>query len=309
MKEAHTPVLLQEVIEFLAPKANQNFIDATCGFGGHAEAILNKIGPSGILIGIDQDKEALKSSQERLVKFGERFKPFQGNFSKIDEAASGLVITGGVLADLGVSSYQIDEAVRGFSFAKEGPLDMRMDTNLELTAEMVINGYPVEKLTKIISSYADERFARRIVERIDTARSRKPIKTTIELAEIVWDSVPKRFRQKGINPATRTFQAIRMEVNNELGHLKEFIPKAIEILKPEARLAMITFHSREDKVVASYFKESANPCKCPPDFPECVCGAKPKIKIITKKSISATNRETLENPRSRSARLRVVEKI
>jgi 16S rRNA (cytosine1402-N4)-methyltransferase len=309
MKEAHIPVLLHEVIENLAPKKNKNFVDATCGFGGHAEAILKEIGPRGVLIGIDQDNEALESSRQKLSDFKNRFRAYEGNFSEIDIATRDLKIDGGILADLGISSYQVDEASRGFSFAKEGPLDMRMDMSQELTAQMVVNGYPVEKLTKILRNFADERFASRIVERIDIARTKKPIKTTTELAEIVWDSIPKRYRQKGINPATRTFQALRIEVNNELGHLKEFLPKATSLLEPGARIAVITFHSREDKIVANYFKEQAHPCKCPPDFPECVCGLLPKLQIVNRKSIQATEKEMYENPRSRSARLRVAEKI
>ncbi len=309
MKEEHIPVLLHEVVECLTPKANKNFIDATCGFGGHAEAILEKTAPNGILIGIDQDTEALHLSKKRLEKYGDRFRDKLSNFSRIDEAARGIQVTGGILADLGVSSYQLDEVSRGFSFTKEGPLDMRMDASQELTAEMVVNGYPVDKLTKILKNFADERFATRIVERIDIARSKKPVKTTSELAEIVWDSIPKKYRQKGVNPATRTFQAIRMEVNNELGHLAEFLPKATSLLEKEARIAVITFHSREDKIVANFLREQANPCKCPPDFPECVCGRKPKIRIITKKSIQPGEEEIRNNPRSRSARLRVAEKI
>lgn len=309
MKEAHIPVLLKEVIAFLAPMPDKNFVDATCGFGGHTEAILEKTGPKGIVVGIDQDKEALEFAKTKLLRFGPRFIAVNDNYSQIKKVINDVEVDGGVLADLGVSSYQLDQPARGFSFMKEGPLDMRMDQASSLTAEMVVNGYPVEKITKILTSFADERFAKRIAENIEVARRKKPIKTTTELAEIVWDSVPKKFRQRGLNPATRTFQAIRMEVNNELGHLKEFLPQAIDILDVSARLAVITFHSREDKIVANCFKHEANPCTCPPQFPKCVCGKKPRIKIITKKAIQASINEKETNPRSRSARLRVIEKI
>ncbi|MDD5693025.1 MAG: 16S rRNA (cytosine(1402)-N(4))-methyltransferase RsmH [Patescibacteria group bacterium] len=309
MNSEHTPVLLHEVIDLLAPKKNQNFVDATCGFGGHTEAILKLTGPKGIVIGIDQDEEALKSATERLKPFGERFKPHFGNFSQTAEAVDGLKIDGGILADLGVSSYQIDTAKRGFSFQKTGPLDMRMSKETSLTAEKIVNDWSKEEIAVILKQYADERFAVRIASAICRERGVKRLETTTKLAEIVKEAIPRKFWPKGVNPATKTFQAIRIAVNDELNQLKQFLPQALKILEPHARIAVITFHSREDYIVKKILKEEANPCTCPPDFPKCVCEKKPKIKIITKKSIQATSQEMDENPRSRSARLIVAEKI
>ncbi len=309
MNSEHIPVLLKEVIDLLTPEKNQNYIDATCGFGGHSEALLNRSGPNGTVIGIDQDKEALEATTARLKTFGKRFIPYLGNFSQIYEAVGTLKINGGILVDLGVSSYQLSIAERGFSFKNKGPLDMRMSKETSLTAEVVVNDWPEEEIAKILKQYADERFAKRIASAICNKREDRRLKTTTELAEIVNEAIPKRFWPKQINPATKTFQAIRIAVNDELNQLKIFLPKAVEILKPQARIAVITFHSREDYIVKNYLKAVAHPCVCPPDFPRCVCGKKPKIKIITKKSIQATSQEMVENPRSRSARLIVAEKL
>jgi len=309
MKERHIPVLLQEVIRELSPLKNQNFVDATVGLGGHTRALLEKTGPKGIVVGIDQDREALETTEAKLKTFGKRFRPFQGNFSEIDKATTGIVINGGILADLGVSSIQLDIADRGFSFKNQSTLDMRMDQSQPLTAEDVVNKYPESVLREIIKHNSDERFASKIAKEICQARLVKQIKTTSQLARIVEASIPKRFWPKNIHPATRTFQAIRMEVNQELQRLEEFLPKAIEIMFPGSRIAIITFHSREDYIVANYFKKEAAPCQCPPDFPKCVCGQKAKLKIINRKVIQATQAEIDYNPRSRSARLRVAEKI
>jgi len=309
MKERHIPVLLQEVIRELSPLKNQNFVDATVGLGGHTRALLEKTGPKGIVVGIDQDREALETTEAKLITFGKRFRPFQGNFSEIDKATTGIVINGGILADLGVSSIQLDIADRGFSFKNQSILDMRMDQSQLLTAEDVVNKYPESVLREIIKHNSDERFASKIAKEICQARLVKQIKTTSQLARIVEASIPKRFWPKNIHPATRTFQAIRMEVNQELQRLEEFLPKAIEVMSPGSRIAIITFHSREDYIVANYFKKEVAPCQCPPDFPKCVCGQKAKLKIINRKVIQATQAEIDYNPRSRSARLRVAEKI
>lgn len=309
MKKQHTSVLLQEVIDALAPRTNRNFVDATLGFAGHAKEILAKTGPKGVLIGIDQDAEALESAKLELMSFGERFKPFNGNFDQIEEATQNLPITGGILADLGVSSMQFDRAERGFSFSKEGPLDMRMDKSAQLTAEMVVNDYSVQELAEIIRKYSDERFAKRIAGRIETERAKARITGTLELARIVSEAIPRKFWPKGINPATRTFQAIRIAVNDELGALERFLPQAINLLEPGAKIAVITFHGLEDKIVKDFLTKEANPCECPKSFPKCVCGKVPSIKLATKKAIKPTSKEVEDNPRSRSAKLRVAEKI
>lgn len=309
MKKQHVSVLLQEVIEGLSPKTNQSFVDATLGFAGHSFEILKLTVPNGKLVGIDQDKEALKAASQTLENMGARFIPFYGNFEMIDEATKDLAIDGGIIADLGVSSMQLDKGNRGFSFQSEGPLDMRMNLDAALTAEKIVNEYSQSELTKLIQKYSDEKFASRIAEKIVKAREAKRLTSTLELAKIVSEAIPRKFWPKAINPATRTFQAIRIAVNDEMGSLERFLPKAIAALKPGARLAIITFHGLEDKIVKDYFMKAANPCECPPTFPQCICGKKPSIKLITKKAIKPSPEEIKENPRSRSAKLRIVEKL
>lgn len=304
----HNPVLLQEVIDCLAPKANENFIDATVGLGGHSEAILSKTGPNGLVFGIDRDQEALNETKNNLKKFGNRFRPYSGNFTEIKDAVKDEPITG-ILADLGVSSYQLETAKRGFSFRDEAELDMRMDQSQKETAYDIVNNYNQKELADIIALYSDERFAGRIAQNIVDKREEKPISTTTQLSEIVAKSIPRRFWPKRIHPATRTFQAIRIEVNRELTGLEDFLPQARDILTSGGRLAVISFHGLEDEIVRDFFKREANPCECPPEFPTCVCGKKPTLKIITKQPISASDEEIKINPRSRSAKLRVAEKI
>lgn len=309
MKKEHISVLLQEVIEGLAPKSNQTFVDATLGFAGHATEILKLTGPKGKLIGIDQDKEALNSATKELEIFGDRFIPFYGNFEQIDEATKDFAIDGGIIADLGVSSMQLDKESRGFSFQSNGPLDMRMDQESQLTAFEVVNTYSEQELANLIYRYSDEKFSKRIAKKIVEAREKDPISDTKSLAAIVSAAIPRKFWPKAINPATRTFQAIRMAVNDELGVLERFLPKAVEALEPGARLAIITFHGLEDKIVKDFFSKEANPCECPPNFPKCVCGKESKIKFVNKKAIKPSLKELQENQRSRSAKLRVVEKL
>ena len=309
MTDKHIPVLLHEVIELLDPKPGKNYIDATLGFGGHSEAILSAISPNGKLLGIDQDEDVMKYTKERLQKFGDRFTTVIGNFSQIDEIGRQIRVTGGILADIGVSSYQLDTPERGFSFRDKGPLDMRMDQSSELTASMIVNTYSGEEITKIIRDFGEERFAKRIATRIVEARKTKHLETTKELAEIVSAAIPRKFWPDRISPATKTFQAIRMAVNDELGSLEMFLPEAVEILQPGARLAVITFHSLEDKIVKGFMTKSAKPCTCPPEFPKCICEKKAKIVLVTRKPVVATTKEISSNPRSRSAKLRVIEKI
>lgn len=304
----HLPVLLQETIHCMAPHADQNYIDATLGYGGHAKEILKKIEPNGILIGIDRDEEMLGLAKKRLDRYTGRVRFYRGNFDEIRKAAESLPISG-VLADLGVSSYHLDTADRGFSFRHPARLDMRMDRSQARDAYQVVNSYSEKELADLIVKYSDERFAGRIARRIVETRAKKPIESTTELAEIIERSIPRRFWPKRIHPATRTFQAIRMEVNQELESLGKFLTESLVILVPGGRLGVISFHGLEDDMVREFMKREANPCECPPDFPTCVCGKKPTVKIITKKPIIASEEEIADNPRSRSAKLRIVEKI
>lgn len=309
MKILHVPVLLKEVIDYLKPEPGKNYIDATLGFGGHSEQILERIAPEGKLLGIDQDEAALAAATKRLERFGKNFFCQKGNFAEINQIAANYPVTGGILADIGVSSVQLDEAERGFSFAENGPLDMRMDKSQPLTAREIVNTWEEARISKIIREYGEEKFANRVARAIVSARTNEQIETTRGLREIVTQAIPRKFWPKNIDPATKTFQAIRIAVNDELGVLKQFLPQAIDLLQPGARLAVITFHSLEDRIVKDYFRERANPCTCPPEFPKCVCGKVADAKIITKKPVIASASEIETNPRSRSAKLRVIEKI
>jgi 16S rRNA (cytosine1402-N4)-methyltransferase len=306
MKEIHKPVLLQEVIDGLSIAKGKTYVDATLGFGGHSEMI---IAHGGNVIGIDQDETALVSASKRLEATGEHFSVKRGNFRDIDKIIAETVVDGGILADIGVSSYQLDNAIRGFSFRDNGPLDMRMDRDAELTAEMIINQWSAAEITKVLREFGEERFASRVAGRIVGTRETRHIETTGELAEIVASAIPRKFWPDRIHPATRSFQGLRIAVNDELGALEEFLPKATNLLQPGTRLAVITFHSLEDRIVKNYFRERANPCTCPPEFPKCNCGLTTDIRLITKKPIVATEEEILNNPRSRSAKLRIVEKL
>lgn len=309
MNEKHVPVLSQEVIAALDPKPGKNYIDVTLGFGGHSELILEATNPNGRLLGIDQDENALVYASERLKPFGGRFQAVRGNFSEIAELASDFPATGGILADIGVSSVQLDEAERGFSFSKPGPLDMRMDRSQSLTADEIVNTWEDTEIAKVIREYGEERFAGRIASHILEARNKKHIETTTELAGIVASAIPRKFWPKGINPATKTFQGLRIAVNDELKVLAKFLPAATDILQPGARLAVITFHSLEDRIVKDFMRERANPCTCPPTFPKCICGKTADVRLVTKKPVVATGTEINTNPRARSAKLRVLEKL
>jgi len=309
MNDKHVPVLSQEVLAGLNPGPGKNFIDATLGFGGHSELILKKISPNGRLLGIDQDEDALAYASRRLTAYGERFLPARGNFAQIASLAAGYEVTGGILADIGVSSVQLDEAQRGFSFTHAGPLDMRMDRSQSLTASEIVNSWEETRIAKIIRQYGEENFAGRIARAIVKAREEAPITTTSGLAEIVSSAIPRKFWPKGISPATRTFQGIRIAVNDELGVLTTFLPAATDLLQPGARLAVITFHSLEDRIVKDFMRERANPCTCPKEFPKCNCGKVADVKLVTRKPIVATDEEIASNPRSRSAKLRILEKI
>jgi 16S rRNA (cytosine1402-N4)-methyltransferase len=311
ISQIHQSVLLAESVEMLAPENGGIFVDGTLGLGGHTEAILDA-SPNVKVIGIDQDTEAIAYAKKRLERFGERFEVYHANFSEIAEVLSEAKIekVDGVLADLGVSSLQLDSDTRGFSFRYDAPLDMRMnaDSDEETVAELLETISEFE-LARIIYEYGEERFSRRIARRIIERRERGELpKTTKELAEIVARVVPKSKKDK-IHPATKTFQALRIAVNKELEIIEDFIKTAIENLNESGRLAIISFHSLEDRIVKHTFQKLAGKCDCPPNFPICVCGAEKKVEILTKKPIVPGEIEIEENPRARSAKLRVCRKL
>lgn len=308
--QLHTSVLLSETIELLEPSRGGVFVDATLGLGGHTEAIL-AASENTRVIGIDQDTEAITFAKARLARFGERFSVYHANFSEIADVlrAEKIEKVEGILADLGVSSLQLDSETRGFSFRYDAPLDMRMNTESETeTVAELLESLSEFELARIIYEYGEERFSRRIARRIVERRERgQTPQTTKELAELVAQVVPKSKKDK-IHPATRTFQALRIAVNGELEILEDFLKSAIENLKTEGRLAIISFHSLEDRIVKHTFQKLAGKCVCPPNFPICVCGAEKKIEILTRKPVVPTEVETEENPRARSAKLRVCRK-
>ena len=304
----HIPVMLKECIEGLEIKRNGIYVDGTLGGAGHSFEIAKKLNNTGKLIGIDRDNDALVKAKETLKDF-DNIIYVNDNHDNIKKILAELDIENvdGILLDLGVSSYQIDEESRGFSYIKNSPLDMRMDKNQKLTAEDVINTYSEEKLATIIYKYGEEKFSRQIARNICESRKEKRIKTTEDLVQIIEKSVPRQ--KSGGHPAKRTFQAIRIEVNNEIEPLYETVINAIDCLKPGGRLCIITFHSLEDRTVKDAYVDSLGKCTCPPDFPYCMCGNKPKGKIITKKPILPSEKEMEENTRSKSAKLRIFEKI
>ena len=308
MEFKHIPVLLQECIDGLNIKENGIYVDGTLGGAGHSSKIVEKLSPKGILIGIDRDTEALKSASERL-KVYENVKYIHGNHDDIKDILEDLNIdeVDGILLDLGVSSYQLDEASRGFSYMQDAPLDMRMDKTSELTADYIVNNYSEEKLANIIYEYGEEKFSRNIARKICEYRKAKKIETTKELTEIIEKAIPGFAKKEG-HPAKRTFQAIRIEVNDEIKPLYNTVKDCIEVLKPGGRLCIITFHSLEDRAVKNAYLEAKGKCICPSDLPYCACGAKSLGKIITKKPIIATQEEQNENSRSKSAKLRIFEK-
>lgn len=307
----HVPIMLNEVIDMLNLREGSIIVDATIGGAGHSLEIIKRILPDGLLIGIDRDENAIMVSKERLGAYSRNVIIEKANFSNIKEILLKLNIPAvdGILADIGVSSHQLDDAERGFSYMHNAPLDMRMDRSLKITAETIVNSFPKEELERIIREYGEERWASRISEFIVRERQKKPIKTTGQLVEIIKAAIPARNRREGPHPAKRTFQALRIAVNDELKNLESAIWDFIDVLNPGGRLAIITFHSLEDRIVKTAFKNAENPCICPKDFPVCVCGKKPLVKIITKKPITPSEKEQQENPRSRSAKLRVAEKM
>ncbi len=306
----HVPVLEHEVVEFLGPRPGDVFVDATIGDGGHALALVEKMGAEGCLIGLDRDRKALERAGKRLQPLGGKVILRQANFSQLREILEELRLDAvdAFLFDLGVSSLQLEEAERGFSYRQTAKLDMRMDTDRELDAWKVVNRYEERELARIIREYGEERWASRIAWRIAVERKRAPIDTTDRLVEIVKDAIPAAARRKGGHPARRTFQALRLEVNGELGNIEQALPQAVRFLKKGGRIAVISYHSLEDRIVKRFFTEHGSPCRCSPEAGGCNCDAEEALRIITRKPVVPSANEVEANPRARSAKLRVAEK-
>ncbi len=307
----HTSVLLEETIEALNVKPDGVYLDGTLGGGGHACEVCRRLNDQGRFYGIDQDEAAVEAAGKRLEEFGSRVTIIRDNYCNAREALreKGVECVDGIVLDLGVSSYQLDTAERGFTYKYDAPLDMRMDQRQRLTARDIVNDYDEQSLYRIIRDYGEDQFARNIAKHIVQARMEKPVETTFELNEIIKAAIPARMRAVGGHPSKRTFQAIRIECNHELDVLRDTLQDFIDMLNPQGRLCIITFHSLEDRIVKSFFREMENPCTCPPEFPVCICGKTPYGKVISRKPILPTQEEMEENPRSKSAKLRVFERI
>lgn len=310
MAFTHRPVLLAACIEALAIRPDGVYLDGTLGGAGHSYEIAKRL-TTGRLIGVDRDEAALTAARERLGPFAGRVTLVHDNFRNLDEILDRLGLDGidGMLFDLGVSSPQLDEPERGFSYMADAPLDMRMDRGDRLTAHEVVNGWPEQELRRILYDYGEERWAARIAAAICRTRERAPIETTLQLADVIRGAMPPQALREKQHPAKRSFQAIRIAVNDELGAVEQMTRRAIDRLKPGGRLAVITFHSLEDRIVKNAFAQAAKGCTCPPEFPVCVCGKRPLVRLITRKPITADETELQENPRARSAKLRVAERI
>ena len=310
MEFKHVSVLLEETINSLNIKKDGIYADGTLGGGGHSFEIASRLGPGGVLIGIDRDKDALKAASQRLSEF-DNVKYVHSNFSNIKQILKnqGIPYLDGAVIDLGVSSYQLDSGERGFSYMQDAPLDMRMDQSAPFSAYDVVNTYSQEDLTRIFFDYGEEKFSKKIASLIVKQREQKNIETTLELVDIIKRAVPEKLRQKGSHPAKRVFQAIRIEVNSELEPLKKSITDFFDCLAPGGRLSIITFHSLEDRIVKQTFKSFTVGCTCPKDFPICVCGKKPIGKLVENKPILPSMEELEYNKRSKSAKLRICEKL
>lgn len=311
MEFHHVSILLQPCLDALNIKPDGVYVDATTGGAGHSLHIAQELGEGGRLICIDRDDEALENAKTRLASVWDRVTTVKSDFRDIDRVLEGQGLAGadGILFDLGVSSPQLDHAERGFSYMKDAPLDMRMDRQQALSAWDVVNTWSREDIRHILFEYGEERYAPLIAAAIEREREKKPIETTLELVDIIRGAMPAKALREKQHPAKRSFQAIRIAVNDELGAVSRVMRDAVVCLRPGGRLAVITFHSLEDRIVKNAMAEAAKGCTCPPNFPVCVCGNKPKIEILTKKPIIATREEVEENPRSRSAKLRVAEKL
>jgi len=304
----HVPIMVSEVLSLLEPSRGGVFVDGTLGGGGHAEAVLSAMPESGRLFGIDRDDEALMAAGARLSRFGDRFTAIKGNFFNMKEllSARGVFRADGILLDLGVSSHQLDARERGFSYKAEAPLDMRMDQSAPLSAKIVVNEWSEAELRRIFWEYGEEKFSGKIAARIVERRKEKPIETTTELAELIKGAIPAKFRNEPQHPARRCFQAIRIAVNGELDGLSDAIVSAHDLLNPGGRLAILTFHSLEDRIVKNAFRTFENPCTCPKSAPVCICGKKPTAKVLTRHPLVASEQEQKENSRATSAKLRAI---
>ena len=312
MEFNHYSVLLNETIENLNIKPDGIYVDGTLGGGGHAYQVASRLSEKGRLIGIDQDADAIAAAGERLKEFGDKITIIRSNYANMKEELHriGVEKVDGIVLDLGVSSFQLDTPERGFTYRDENaPLDMRMDDRQSLTAKDIVNGYSEMELYRIIRDYGEDKFAKNIAKHIVQERAKKPIETTGELTEIIRASIPMKVQVTGGHPAKRTFQAIRIELNKELEVLQNNLDDMIDLLNPGGRICIITFHSLEDRIVKTNFKRNENPCTCPPDFPVCVCGKKSKGKVISRKPILPSEEELEVNSRSKSAKLRVFERV
>ncbi|MBQ6258363.1 MAG: 16S rRNA (cytosine(1402)-N(4))-methyltransferase RsmH [Lachnospiraceae bacterium] len=308
---SHIPVLLNEVIDALNIKGDGIYLDGTLGGGGHSFEIAKRLDKGGRLIGLDRDDDAIRAAGGKLKDFSDRVTIVRENYGSIKSVSKELSIEAfdGILLDLGVSSHQLDDSGRGFSYSRDdSPLDMRMDRREEKTAEAILNSYPEEDLERIIRLYGEERFSRQIAANIVRERAKERLKTSGQLSDIIRKSIPEKFRRTGGNPSKRTFQALRIEVNDELSVLSDSIDDMIELLKDKGRLCIITFHSLEDRIVKEGFRRNEDPCICPPDFPVCVCGRRSKGKVLTRKAVIPGQEELASNKRAKSSRLRVFER-
>ncbi len=306
----HISVLLDETIDGLNINPDGIYVDGTLGGGGHSYEICKRLSDKGRLIGIDQDKEALEAARERLKEFEDKITLVRSNYCEIDTILQdlGVAKVDGIVLDLGVSSYQLDNLERGFSYKANAPLDMRMDTRQSRTASEIVNNYSEYDLYRIIRDYGEDKFAKNIAKHIVMARQNAPLETTEELCDVIKAAIPMKVRAKGGHPAKKTFQAIRIEVNRELDVLKDSLDTMIDHLNPDGRICVITFHSLEDRIVKTKFRENENPCTCPPNFPVCVCGKVSKGKVITRKPIVPTDKEIADNKRAKSSKLRIFER-
>lgn len=311
MEFKHKSVLLYETVDELNIKPDCIYVDGTLGGGGHSYEIAKRLSEGGRLIGIDQDEDAIKAASKRLEPYMDRVTIVRNNYCNMDKVLDELGIdkVDGIMLDLGVSSYQLDAADRGFTYNVDTALDMRMDQRQEITAKDIVNEYSEFDLYRIIRDYGEDRFAKNIAKHIVAARQEKPIETTFELNDIIKAAIPMKVRATGGHPSKRTYQAIRIELNKELEVLENSIDMMIDRLKPEGRLCIITFHSLEDRIVKTRFRNNENPCTCPPSFPACVCGKVPKGRVITRKPVVPTDEEINENSRSKSSKLRVFERV
>ncbi|ADI01567.1 16S rRNA (cytosine(1402)-N(4))-methyltransferase RsmH [Syntrophothermus lipocalidus] len=306
----HVPVLLEEAVSMLALQPDGVYVDCTVGGGGHLACLVQKLGEKATIIGIDKDAKALEEARKKLANVSSKLILIHGDFRRLQVILKmhGISEIHGIVLDLGVSSFQLDDASRGFSYQEEGPLDMRMNTDQQLSAWHLVNEWSEERLALIIRELGEERYARRIAREIVRERQQRPINTTFELVEVIKRAVPAQAK-KDKHPARRTFQALRIAVNEELEALEEVLPQAVEVLASEGRIAVITFHSLEDRIVKTFFKRESLGCLCPSDQPVCTCNHRARLKIVTKRPITPTEAELARNPRSRSAKLRIAEKI